>query len=402
MSRLSPATLLLVVLCVAPARAQQPAAAAAAPADRPAPPAGWDVVDLSRRPPPLVDEETAKKLFNGVRSGKRQKWDPLAMAVLTEKRELTFKWEEHEGGKVTMKTNNFGFRRDTDTDPRKTMLRVVVAGDSHTDGLVDNDESFVTLLEQHLDAQDPARRHECLNAGVGGNGPHNYLGMLRKALFLQPDVFVAMLYVGNDFSDAVYLHDHFSGRRSRQLTYDEYQKPLDDAVKKFKEVSLIGNSFNQAYRLKFLPDEEAFALWEVVHVFDGMARICAENGVRFVIGVIPAKPDVDEDDRDTESAIMADLKLTQQDMDVNERLRRGFVEAMRAYGHLVVDPADGMKASADAYYWLRDHHLNVAGNVVFGVALFEAVAPLLKDVPMPAAVQALPGGAKGKGGGSPK
>jgi len=378
------AVALLALLAAAAAAQDAPADAAPAPAA----PAAWTRVDLATRAPPLIDEETAKKLFAGVRSGKRQKWDPLSLQCLKENTDLTFKWEEHAGGVVTMKTNNLGLRRDTDTNPIKSCVRVFVAGDSHTDGLVNNSESFCTLCENRLNAQNDGKRYEVLNAGIGGAGPHVYLGMLRRALFMQPDVFVAVLYVGNDFMDALFVQDWFSHRQGTKLSYEQYQKPLDDALKKWKETSLVGNSFNQAYRYKMVPDEEPIALAEVVATFDSMAKICADNKIRFVIGVIPTKYDVDENDGPRSAEIMADLGLQPKDMDVNVRLRTGFDKAMREHGATVLDPTDEMKSSQTQFYWLRDHHLDVDGNTFYADKLYELLQPLLKDVPMPAAAPA--------------
>jgi hypothetical protein len=384
---------LALVLCLAGAAgAQEPPPPPEGPiAGSLASPGGWQRVDLATLAPPLVDEETAKKLFAGVRSGKRQKWDPLSLQALKENSNLTFKWEEHEGGVVTMKSNNLGFRRDTDTDPVKTSIRVVVAGDSHTDGLVNNSESFVTLLENQLDAQGDGKRYECLNAGVGGAGPHVYLGMLRRSLALQPDLFIAALYVGNDFIDAMHVQDHFSGRPRPRLTYEQYQKPLDDALATWKETSLLGNSFSQAYRFRMLPEEEPLALAEVIAVYDSMARICADNAIRFVVLIIPTKPEVDENDVERQGEIMGDLGLTAKDMEANVRLHDGFAAALRERGYAVVDPSAEMKPSPTPYYWLRDHHLNVDGNVLVAGQLMGVVGPLLKDAEMPAQAAGKPG-----------
>ena len=377
------AVLVLAVSGAAVFAQSVPAPADSQPAP-PAAPAGWTRVDLATLAPPLIDEETARKMFAGVRSGKRQKWDPISLQALKENVNLAFKWEEHEGGRVTMRTNNLGFRRDSDISPLKTSLRVFVAGDSHTDGLVNNAESFVTLLENRLNAQGDDKRYECINAGVGGAGPHVYLGMLRKALALQPDLFVAMLYVGNDFMDALYVQDHFSGRKGTRPPYDEYQKPLDDAQKKWKETSLIGNSFNQCYRYKLIPDEEPLALAEVIATFDSMAKICADNHIQFVVGIIPTKPEVDEDDKERSAQIMADLNLTDTDMQANVRLHEGFAHTMRGHGFTVVDPTEAMKAGTAVYYWLRDHHLNVEGNRMVAEQLFPVVQARLENLAMPA------------------
>ena len=53
---------------------------------------------------------------------------------------LEFKWWEHPQGTPRMVTNDLGFRKDSDTIERKGsgIYRILVTGDSHTDGVVYN------------------------------------------------------------------------------------------------------------------------------------------------------------------------------------------------------------------------------------------------------------------------
>ena len=90
------------------------------------------------------------------------------------------------------------------TEVAKRGLRILVAGDSHTQGAVGVAETFPNLLEACLRA---AGRADCevLNAGVAFTGPRCYLERLRHYLFLEPDVFVAALFTGNDFWDDLRL-----------------------------------------------------------------------------------------------------------------------------------------------------------------------------------------------------
>jgi hypothetical protein len=69
--------------------------------------------------------------------------------------ERRMQWPEHPRGEIVFRTNNLGFREDQDTAPRKPdgTVRIMVLGDSHTDGVVWNSESFPNLLEQRLGPQ---------------------------------------------------------------------------------------------------------------------------------------------------------------------------------------------------------------------------------------------------------
>ena len=59
-------------------------------------------------------------------------------------------WEEHPDGRWMLRTNSLGMRRDSEPAAERPDLRVLVVGDSHTDGVCDNDESYCALLEAAL------------------------------------------------------------------------------------------------------------------------------------------------------------------------------------------------------------------------------------------------------------
>ena len=56
----------------------------------------------------------------------------------------------------------------------------MVLGDSHTEGVVHNEESFASVLEGLLQDTPGWEESEVLNAGVGTTGPRGYLGQLRR------------------------------------------------------------------------------------------------------------------------------------------------------------------------------------------------------------------------------
>jgi hypothetical protein len=105
-----------------------------------------------------------------------------------------FKWAEHYDGIINMKTNNLGFRRDTDTFPDKVRkIRILVTGDSHIDGVLNNSESCCATLENLLNQSYNDNIYEVINGGVGYYFPRNYLGIINKYLYLSPDIFIVIL-----------------------------------------------------------------------------------------------------------------------------------------------------------------------------------------------------------------
>jgi hypothetical protein len=107
----------------------------------------------------------------------------------------------HAGGSFHFHTNALGLRRDRETTREKVAgtLRVLVLGDSHTDGYVDNAESFSSLLESQLAGRVGSPPVEVLNAGVVGYSPaQEILWYERHGAALAPDVVILVLYAGND------------------------------------------------------------------------------------------------------------------------------------------------------------------------------------------------------------
>ena len=77
-------------------------------------------------------------------------YDPLAYVLLKPDISAEYTWEEHPKGVVLRRTNNMGFNEDGPTEIAKRGVRVLVSGDSHTEGVVFNDESFTNVAERKL------------------------------------------------------------------------------------------------------------------------------------------------------------------------------------------------------------------------------------------------------------
>ena len=87
---------------------------------------------------------------------------------------------EHDGGSFECSTNSLGLREDAELAAARPDLRILVTGDSHTDGVCENRESYANRLEASLLVDRPGKCVEVLNAGTGGFSFHNYLGVLEK------------------------------------------------------------------------------------------------------------------------------------------------------------------------------------------------------------------------------
>lgn len=113
-------------------------------------------------------------------------------------------WPEHPDGYVLIATNNLGLREDSATSlaPDDGVTRILALGDSHTDGLLHNRESWPNVVE-HTETPE-LRNIEVLNAGVTGYQPSQYLRWWQtRGRAMEPEVVVLGYYVGNDLITGV-------------------------------------------------------------------------------------------------------------------------------------------------------------------------------------------------------
>ena len=332
-------------------------------------------VDPASIPGTMMDETAAREFFKPCIGGpSRFQYDPVAWVVLKPNSVgKPIEWPEHPSGHIRQDTNNMGFREDAPTQVEKHAYRIFVTGDSHTDGAVNNSESYANVLEALLDhALDPTGATapvEVINAGVGGTGPHNYLAMVQKYLDLQPDVVIAGLYVGNDFMNALMQSDFFTKRKTRGRDED-YRAKYSAALEAYPDLPQQG--YNQPYLFKYREGDAEIALDKTVEVFEGIARVCADHHMRFVALVIPCKADVDgDDDRERIQGLLQILDLSPEEFAVNRWLSDHFVERLREKGIDVLDPTQAMIDEPAPLYWRKDHHLSTAGHAFVAKLLFE-------------------------------
>ena len=110
---------------------------------------------------------------------------------------------EHPDGQFVFRTNAQALRRDTDVAVPKPagVFRILVLGDSQTEGYVNNDEHYPHVLETRLRAAG-LEHVEVLNAGVGAyEAAYYYYWYLVHGVSLEPDLVLVGLYLGNDLGD---------------------------------------------------------------------------------------------------------------------------------------------------------------------------------------------------------
>ncbi len=283
----------------------------------------------------------------------------------------TMAWPEHELGEIVLKTNNLGFRRDTATDPDKApgTVRILITGDSHTDGVVYNSESVAARLEALLAAAHSESAYEVLNGGTGHFGPQNYLGILQRFSDLDLDHFVIVIFTGNDFLDAI------AGAWARgQIHIPErpadYLERLANA--NFISAAAVSQGFNQLLFFRTFSDLIDPAIEITADACEQAGALCTEHGIGCTVVLLPSMHDV-EPERD--ETTFADVAHT-LGLDPTDPLNRMMTSTLGARlverGIAVVDPVDRLAQATGPLFWLLDHHLAVKGHAELAAAIFEA------------------------------
>ena len=159
-------------------------------------------------------------------------------------------WQTQEGS-TYFSINSDGIRgKERTKEKPENTYRIAVLGDSMTEGRqVDEDETFVDLVEQEL-AHCPAlsgKNIEALNFGVAGYSTTQALMMLRhKAWDFDPDYVLLTVFTSNDLSDN--SPDLGKSEQKPYLTLENGELVLDTSFRKSKwfrtQNSVIGKSLH--------------------------------------------------------------------------------------------------------------------------------------------------------------
>ncbi len=112
--------------------------------------------------------------------------------------------KDEQTGTIETRRNNCGFREDSATPVAKPegVYRVLVLGDSHTDGACLNSESFANLLEADLNSPGATPRYDVINAGQVAFSPFQEWWLYDNVgKHFAPDLIVVTIYSGNDYWD---------------------------------------------------------------------------------------------------------------------------------------------------------------------------------------------------------
>ena len=302
-----------------------------------------------------------------------------------------------------IRINESGVRDDREIAAKPPdEYRVLVLGDSMVLAVqVAFDETFTARLEHHLNANASHRSVRVINAGVQGYGPvESYLFLTHYGLTFEPDLVLAVVYAGNDATDAAdseYRLIDATGARSRgpgtvsEPSHGRLSAPLwvrrlsrRSAAAQFvrlRVLAVLGPFLEvplrdrpmDGYLVDPPPDvTRGFAV--VPDAVQGMARIAREAGADTAVVLLPAVFEIDS----TRFAAVrdgyqrSDRTLTRHG--ATERLRDG----LATIGVPLLDLLPVFQTAADAksFYFQQNTHLTARGHAEVARAVARFIDPL--------------------------
>lgn len=332
---------------------------------------------LDERAPKVepLDEATTRTLRPELPGDPFLVYDPVLQFRRVENLTQTRVIEDADGGPYEYKTNSLGLRNDADVLAEKPELRILVTGDSHVDGVCRNSDGFPAALGSFLTNAKPDRAVEVLNAGVGGYNPYNYLFALEKYAELKPDVFVVVIYGGNDFSGMMTLQRYYERRpppAMQPYTVDRFLRqegcPKGMVPQEMAQVMYFLNN----------PDDEQVAIDTMNAISAEIVRRCRALGVKpLFVYLPPASVGQPATFAVQLELAVAALELQRRAVGVSDRIADAWLAFLGKKQVLAVDLRPTFRASKTRFYWLADFHINVAGQRAAAATVHPALEQLL-------------------------
>ena len=284
--------------------------------------------------------------------------------------EREYKWKEHVKGRIVMQTNNLGFREDKDTPqikPEKT-VRILVTGDSHIDGVVYNSESFPNLLEDALNSHYTRSTFEIINGGTGLYGPHNYAGFLKKYMNLKPDMFIVVVYTGNDFQDAaMFIEKNTNMSLSRSKSYFTILQQCES-----QNPGAAYQALNQIFYFKTFPDMQDKVIEFTQEQLLRIKNLCIDNGIELFVILLPTKVDVEwKSDAERLLAVTRIMGLNDKNLQINQILTKRISFWLKQSEITYLDLSEPTIQRQQELFWKLDYHLNTSGHKFVSDTLFD-------------------------------
>ncbi|MCP3914052.1 MAG: hypothetical protein GY711_00675 [bacterium] len=320
-----------------------------------------------------LDFDTAKILYPAA-AADSYRFDPSCYFRMRPGISMRIGFAEHPAGGWTAVTNDHGMLDGQDVREPAPEVRVLVTGDSHSAGLCAPLETFTHLLEVNLAQGLGAEHVETLNAALGGYDPYNYLGVLESFRALEPDVFVVVVFGGNDFYGLLKLQRFFHRRPPAKQT-PHSREPL---LKAFKR-GVVGQELSQVVHFLNNPEDEAICGGTLMAITEGIAARCRERGVELLCVYLPP-PSRGQPELHAQkfAEALASIGVGPEALAVSDRIGDRWLASLEDAGIEALDLRPEFAASQEDLYWSTDYHLDLAGHRLVGRILADRVRALVQ------------------------
>ncbi|MCC6408699.1 MAG: SGNH/GDSL hydrolase family protein [Planctomycetes bacterium] len=287
---------------------------------------------------------------------------------------LEERWEfpELPKGFWTRRTNSTGAREDHEFARDALDTFVLAIGDSHTEGLCDNADSWPNRLEVELTTRRPGARIEVYNTGTSSYSLFHYWGVLEKFLPQRPDCVIVCMYGGNDFIETL---RPFAFQRGVPLPPrpEGYFAELVETLDMGEGPLLQG--LNQALFFRDHPEQRDIALTAACATIDGIRRLCEAQRVPWIAVYVPSIFDLPFDAwAGVRARAKEKLALSDDDLAAANRLADALLARTRTSGVTWLDLREHL-ALDRRWYW-SELHLNLDANAL----LAQRLAPLVGEL----------------------
>ncbi|MCK6447662.1 MAG: GDSL-type esterase/lipase family protein [Planctomycetes bacterium] len=304
-----------------------------------------------------------------------QQYDPICFLKHDPNLDLNVDWPEHPKGRWNLRTNSLGLREDRELAPQFDGLRVLCTGDSHTDGVCNNWESWPHRLEAALRKAHPTAAVEAINAGKGSYSFYHYRGVLERLATLEPDLFVVAVYGGNDFMEVTRPWYFFAGAERPRFDLEDWQR-LKAA--RSTDAPGIAQFWTSALYFRRFPDEVDVAVSAALALSADIAGAAGARGIRVLFVYVPSRAELAPDaEVERSRATLTALGLTRADLDTSGRIADRYLQGLAALDVPTVDLRARFRAEPRAPYWDRDQHIDLAGQAAIAAELVPWLEPLL-------------------------
>ncbi len=249
---------------------------------------------------------------------------------------------------TTLRTNRWGMRDDDYERQKPTGIRrIAVLGPSDTMGSgVTLEQTFASVLEQHLNKVADDSRYEVLNFGTSNYTPPQHLRLLEeRALQFDPDV---VIFVAHD-EDA-----ERSVRHLRTVLNRRVEIPYEPLRQIVRAAGVTPGMNDEEIRRRLRPVREQVLGWTLHRI----GEICRERGITVVWLFLPF--------------------LVEQVEPIDPAL----LKHARDSSFAIVDLSDIYEGKDIGNFKIADgdtHHPNVAGHAMIAERLHRALREITRD-----------------------